>query len=140
MEIDLAVLADAANVTVEGKINIIGVFRNFLAPTLPVTIPLFYIAVTLTLTEVELGGSHQLEIHFRNANQEITTQVGTSVFMVQPQKDYNYPMINLLTRVANLQVAEYGLYFFELIIDGAIIKTIPFFVSHSFNMQQNLLT
>src|SRR5262245_20215174 len=110
MEIDLAVLADAANVTIENKVNLIGIFRNFLAQTLPGTLPFFYIAFTITPSRDELGISHNFEIYFRRANEDQSSRIAAGGFMTQRQPEYDYPMLNILVGVANLQVAEYGLY------------------------------
>jgi hypothetical protein len=139
MEIDIAVLADAANVTMEGKINIAGAFRSVFSPTTPASIPFFHIVFSLTLNNRELGVTHNFTINFKNLNGDLLTEIGNGEFTLPRIGEYNYPMLNLIIGISTLQIAEYGHYFFELVIGGKVIKEIPFELTSPPNNQKHLL-
>ncbi len=130
MEIDLAVLADAANVTADNKVNLMGIFRNLATPVMPVLLPSFYLALTFTVEENELDTVHNFNILFKNSNNEILQEVGKGEFRIGAQNNYNYPMLNLLIAISNFQMAEYGTYWFEIIFDGELFRKIPLLVTN----------
>ena len=68
MEVDLAVLADAANTTESGKINILGIFDRFtLGPEFPASSPTFSIVVRIVGHPSETG-THQLLLQLADAD------------------------------------------------------------------------
>ena len=48
MEVSLAVLSDYANVTGDGKLNIMGLFGEINPPVLPFSLPTMFLALALT--------------------------------------------------------------------------------------------
>ena len=65
MEVGLAVLADAANVSREGKLNILGEFNTIFAGRFPVTWPKMNLVLKLEATVGE-GSRHRLGIRVIN--------------------------------------------------------------------------
>ncbi|NOT29677.1 MAG: hypothetical protein HOP15_04415, partial [Planctomycetes bacterium] len=61
MHARLAVLADAANTTAEGKLNILGEFNVIFAARVPFTWPRMFLALKLE-TDPGEGGQHTLRI------------------------------------------------------------------------------
>lgn len=62
MKVKLAVLADFANVTAEGKLNIIGMFDTVAANAFPVVHPQMQLILVLEAAWVERGRSQTVEI------------------------------------------------------------------------------
>jgi len=62
MDVRLAVLADYANMTPEGKLNIMGIFSMINAPMLPFALPTMYLVVTYAASAAEVGREHVLEV------------------------------------------------------------------------------
>lgn len=53
MEVTLAVLADYANVSKEGKLNILGVFSEINPPSLPFKLPQMYLVLSVEIAPTE---------------------------------------------------------------------------------------
>ena len=63
MDIPLAVLADSANVSQEGKLNIFGIFDQLNIASFPVRHPHMTLVFQLTASPAEGGRSHQVVVH-----------------------------------------------------------------------------
>ena len=62
MDVRLAVLADYANMTLEGKLNIMGIFSEINPPMLPFALPSMFLVVTYSASIAEVGRQHKLEV------------------------------------------------------------------------------
>lgn len=138
MEIDLAVLADAANVTTDSKINIFGIFRTIMGPELPLKPPPFFLVFTMLPAREDLGFSYDFRVVFEDSNGATVLPIGNGRINVPRLSEYNYPMFNVLIGIGNLQVPEYGTYFFNIIIGDRPVRKVPL-VASPINIQTNLL-
>src|SRR5437899_1694881 len=66
MEVTLAVLADYANLSQEGKLNIMGVFGELNPPTLPFNLPTMYLVIGFAASPSEVGAEKHLLILLMN--------------------------------------------------------------------------
>lgn len=55
VKIQLAVLADSANIAQDGRLNVLGIFNTIYAPSVPVTHPQMYFAMIYLLEENDRG-------------------------------------------------------------------------------------
>ncbi|MEX2157888.1 MAG: hypothetical protein WEB04_00610 [Dehalococcoidia bacterium] len=62
MNVVFALLADSANVSLEGKLNILGSFANIHANTFPVRHPAMQLVIRMEASSVEAGRSKKLEV------------------------------------------------------------------------------
>ena len=62
MEVTLSLLADSANISQEGKLNILGEFNNINASSFPVVLPSMMLVLRFRAERVEIGQEKQLEI------------------------------------------------------------------------------
>ena len=62
MDVRLAVLADCANMTREGKLNIMGIFGEIDPPVLPFALPTMFLVVIYTASPAEVGRQQALEV------------------------------------------------------------------------------
>ena len=62
MEVTLAVACDYANLSQDGKLNILGVFNEINAPVLPFNIPQMYIVVSTAAEPSEQGREFPFEL------------------------------------------------------------------------------
>ncbi len=65
MNVNLAVLCDAANVSREGKLNVLGEFDSIHASTFPLTYPTMVLVVRLEAHPTE-AGDHTLRLHLND--------------------------------------------------------------------------
>jgi len=124
MEVDLAVLADAANKTESGKLNILGIFDGLaLGPEFPASSPTFAIVVRIVVHPSE-AGNHSLVLRLADADgQEVAKLEGD--FQVARKRPSGKPI--RLPFVLNSQVKfpAAGEYVFDVLINGRWERSIP---------------
>ncbi len=65
MDVPLALIADAANISEEGKLNVLGVFNRITARELPATHPQLTLVLKFVADAVEAGQTKRLQIFLR---------------------------------------------------------------------------
>jgi hypothetical protein len=68
MEVSLALLADCANVSQDGKLNIMGVFNMLGASSYPVAHPQMYLVLCFEATRAEEGKTKPVEIQLADSD------------------------------------------------------------------------
>ncbi|BDI29836.1 hypothetical protein CCAX7_18870 [Capsulimonas corticalis] len=127
----MAVVADAANVSGEGKLNILGIFEDLYAPTLPAVHPIMVLAVSMRAEMQEQGMKHMLEVKLIDADGHTVNYVGPLPFeaVIPPSaRAINIPMIIHLT---NLKFEKFGNYRFDLYLNGDLLKEVPLTLSQT---------
>jgi hypothetical protein len=129
MEIDLALLADAATVDASGKLNILGVFDRIGARGLP----LKYGRVTLVLrfsAGLEDAGSHDLVLKMRAPDGgEMVNLNGKIQLGPGPMSQGGRMMVPHVLNLDGLVFKEAGVYHFDLSLDGEHAVSIPLHVA-----------
>ncbi|MGH7557991.1 MAG: DUF6941 family protein [Gemmatimonadota bacterium] len=116
MEVNLAVCCDAANVSREGKLNLLGIFNSIHATQFPCTHP----HLTLVLrVEARIGeeGSHPIEIKLADEDgQEIFKLTGQ--LALQGARPGRPMTAQTVMDINNFQIPRPGTYSFEIFIDN----------------------
>ncbi|HEX6557910.1 MAG TPA: hypothetical protein VF021_00565 [Longimicrobiales bacterium] len=123
MQAKLAVLADYANVTGDGKLNILGIFDRINLMQVPAVHPQMHLVLRLEAHPAELERAHGIEIRLQDPE-------GTSIFEVNgeivPRGEPGRPVsTNQILTLNNLQLEKIGDYRFVVIIDGDLKTEIP---------------
>lgn len=116
MDVTLAVCCDAANVSREGKLNLLGIFNSIHAAEFPCTHP--HLALVLRV-EARIGeeGVHPLEI-------QLVDEDGQQLFDINGQLSLQgaapgRPMTaQTIMDINNLQLPRPGTYAFEIFLAG----------------------
>ena len=116
MDVSLAVCCDAANVSREGKLNLLGIFNSIHAAEFPCTHP--HLALVLRV-EARVGeeGVHLLEI-------QLVDEDGQQLFDINGQlslqgAEPGRPMTaQTIMDINNLQLPRPGTYAFEIFLGG----------------------
>lgn len=116
MDVSLAVCCDAANVSREGKLNLLGIFNSIHAAEFPCTHP--HLALVLRV-EARLGeeGAYPLEI-------QLVDEDGQQLFDINGQlslqgAEPGRPMTaQTIMDINNLQLPRPGTYAFEIFLAG----------------------
>lgn len=128
MQAKIALLADAANMTPEGKLNILGEFNIMWTSTFPATWPLMWLVLKLEATAAE-GGSHMLTI---KCIDDDGTQVGPTIDgelnMGKPFRPGMPHRGAVILGIRNAQFPKAGTYEFEILVDGHSIASVPLYV------------
>ena len=123
MEVPLAVLADSANVSQEGKLNIMGIFSQINAQSLPLRYPHMALVFALQAQVAEGGRKHQAVISCMdedggklfeaNATIEVTIQDPTKPATVN--------------QIINFQLMEFrkeGDYSFNILVNNELKRSV----------------
>jgi hypothetical protein len=122
MEVTLAVCCDAANVSREGKLNLLGIFNSIHAAEFPCTHP--HLALVLRV-EARIGeeGVYPLEI-------QLVDEDGQQLFHINGQlslqgAEPGRPMTaQTIMDINNLQLPRPSTYAFEIFVDGRHTRSI----------------
>lgn len=124
LKISLAVLADAANISKEGKLNLTGIFNNINAVNFPASHPWMVLVFLLEGDRSDAISEHKLKIDMidEDGNLVIPSIEGAIKFTVGPQGDIYAPQI---LQLANIQFKKSGRHEFKIIINGEVRASVP---------------
>ena len=116
MQVKLAVLADYANVTGDGKLNILGIFDRINLMQIPATHPQMHLVLRLEAHPAELDRSHDVEIRLQDPE-------GATIFEVKgdivPRGEPGQLVsTNQILTLNNLQLEKVGEYTFVVFINN----------------------
>jgi hypothetical protein len=130
MEVTLAVLADYANVTKEGKLNVMGLFTHINARALPYLHPQMLLVWEAEAGPAEWETRKDVEIKLLDeaANQILSVRGNLEVPGGEPGKPVR---INSLMGFNNVKFDAEGDYVFSILIGGETKKNVSFRVSYT---------
>ena len=122
MKVPLAVVADSANVSKEGKLNILGIFDRITVHAVPATHPHLTMVLTLEASAAETGRTHSVEIICMDADGgrlfglkgdvNIKTKDGTA-------------RVNQVMNLQNIAFRKLGEHSFSILVNNEIKYQIP---------------
>ena len=129
MEVTLALLADYANITREGKLNVMGLFTIINAPVLPWIHPQMQLVLDLEADPAEWDTQKNIEIKLMDAdaNQLLSIQGGVKVPRGQSGQRLH---INSIMTFGNIKLNSAGDYAFVILIGGETKKRVPLRVNY----------
>ena len=116
-DIRLAALCDHALVGQDGKVSIMGVFRNISVTGLPAQHPRMFLVAILGLD----AGTHAVVVRLRKPD-------GAQAMPNAPEISVNAMAgqdVNVIVELNNLSFATYGTHRFDLEIDGEAAGSLP---------------
>lgn len=126
MEVELAVVADAANVSQEGKLNVLGIFDTIWGPSFPLRhgTMVFVVRVEGEFTE---QGEHRLELRLMDADGGQIFKAEGPLRLVggrpgRPAKPH------IILGLSGVVFPAAGDYSFEVLIDGQHKRSVPLYV------------
>ena len=128
MEIRLAVLADAANVTTDGKLNVTGIFNRLRTTKLPAQHPLLVAVLQIAIGAADFGREAQTGLRIVSPDGD-TSSPFTMTHKLPRGRPGEPALWNLIFRLPNLRLAKTGDYEFHVLVDQATVATIPLAVS-----------
>lgn len=123
MQVKLAVLADYANVTGDGKLNILGIFDRINLVQIPAVHPQMHLVLRLEAHSAEMERPHAVEIRLHDPE-------GTTIFEVKgeivPRGEPGQAVsTNQILTLNNLQLEKVGQYNFVVLINNDLKTEIP---------------
>ena len=127
MEISLAVLADAANVSQEGKLNIFGIFNRIWTINFPAQHPQLQLVLGFEASISEADREKKIEIELRDADGRKIRGI-TGTFKV-PKGAPGYPILaNHILSLSGVTFPKEGDYAFHILLNGEDKKHVPIHV------------
>lgn len=123
MNVKLALLADYANVTAEGKLNILGIFDRISVTELPFTHPQMHVILRLEAHVAERDRTHNIEIRLYDPDGETIFDVNGE--MVPKGPPGQSIATNQILTLNNLQLAKPGGYMFVIFVNNDLKTEIP---------------
>ena len=126
MNVQLALLADYASVSMDGKMSVAGIFDRLVVHELPWHHPTMFIALRIHFHPGE-EGDHAIKIRFVNADgREI---IGlTAHATVKALNPVDGGITQLVLSMNNVPIADTGRYAFDVFLDGRYEHTVPLVV------------
>lgn len=125
MEIDFAVLADAATVDAAGKLNVLGVFDRIQAREFPARHGRISLVMRFSAGVGE-AGAHQVEIRLRGPGErELLRLDGRMELGAAPRQIPEGIKMPQVLNLDGIAFPEPGLYSFEILVDGDRIHSVP---------------
>ena len=124
MEVDFALLADAANVSREGKLNILGSFDRIFGTKFPLTWPRLVLVTRFVASAAEFGTEKKLEIVTLDADgKRLGTASGTMRLPSKGEAGRHLKINHILPMTLTFQTP--GQYSIEVLVNGEPKATVP---------------
>ena len=123
MEVPLAVLADSANVSQEGKLNIMGIFSQINAQSLPLQYPHMALVFSLVAQVPETGRTHQAVISCMDEDGGKLFEANATIEV--NVEDPSRPAT--INQIINLQLMEFrkeGDYSFNILLNNELKRSV----------------
>lgn len=119
MDIDLALLADAATIDASGKLNILGVFERIIAPQFPVQHGRLALVVRFIGGPTDIG-SHVVGIRLAGPGGELVRVDGNIQVAAPPPGTSEALRVPQVFNFDGVVFQDPGLFTFEIQIDGKV--------------------
>jgi hypothetical protein len=123
MQVKLALLADYANVTAEGKLNILGIFDRINVGAIPAVHPQMHLILRLEAHPAERGRPHNIEIRLHDPDGQTVFEVKGD--MVPHGESGQTIATNQILTLNNLQLTKTGGYTFVVFVNNDLKSEVP---------------
>ncbi|MGQ0814061.1 MAG: DUF6941 family protein [Gemmatimonadota bacterium] len=124
MQVTLALLADYANVTREGKLNLLGIFDRIDTLTLPAIHRELQLIIRLEAQYVEAGRPHTVEVKLHEPDGPEVFSIGGEL-EISAREPGEVIANNHIITIGNLLLKRFGVYQFAIFVDNDLKHQIP---------------
>jgi len=118
MDVKLAVLADFASITREGKLNILGIFDQINPPVLPFRSPQMFLVSSISAEPTEIGREFQFEILLWDSDGNEVLAIEQPIQFAQPDRPGGQATTNVIIGLSNVPFERAADYVFYIRIGG----------------------
>ena len=119
MELRYALIADFANATQEGKLNVMGIFDRLFAVSFPAVHRQLFLITSIQTDPEDEGESREIELQMINADGVVLTELKGQVYFSVGKQVFNQVHI-----FQDLRFENPGSYQFNVFFDGRMVKTL----------------
>jgi hypothetical protein len=124
MHVKFALLADGANLSREGKLNILGTFDTIYARTFPTAHPHMQLVLRLEAAPEEAGSNRTLEVRLLDGSGRVLAHA-PGTLAVQPQETGEAIRLDRIFTFTTVVFEAPGRYSFAVVVDGKTDATVP---------------
>lgn len=124
MNVQVAVLCEAATQDSNAKLNILGAFDTIMASQMPAVQPQCAVALRATFTADD-EGPHKLALNFINADGRSIMPPMEIPITIRLPEDAHFLSLNFPINIQQLQFPAAGLYSVDIRLDGRSQASIP---------------
>lgn len=125
ISIPLALVADYANVSREGKLNMMGIFDQIYATSVPAIHPQMQLIIALLADRSEAIKDHSIAIELIDADNTAKLLRIEGAMKFEKPATGEEIRVNHIMQLNNIVFSKYGEYSFKILVDGVIKKSIP---------------
>lgn len=126
VEVTLAVLCDYANITNDGKVNILGIFSEINPVMIPFPLPQAYLVASFSASPAEQGQERQVRLQLMSADGGAPlVSIANNVTVPPPPRVGARASINMMVGMAGLTFPTAGDYAFSVLVDNDEKASIP---------------
>ena len=125
MNVIFAVLSDAANVSQEGKLNILGNFANINASKFPARHPQMQLVIRMEASPVEARTEKNMEVTILDADGGKIAAVSAEFEVPKPKAEGDMVQMQTIISFQGIVFPQPGRYGVYVLIDGNTQVTIP---------------
>ncbi len=127
MDVIFAVVADAANVSREGKLNVMGIFDRVFARQLPARFPPMQLVIRLEADYAELDREHAIRVQLSDPDDESVFDIDGTFTPRGGQPGHKTP-VNHVLQLGNLPLQRTGAHRILIWIDNDLKRELPIHV------------
>lgn len=131
MDVTLAVLCDYATISVDGKLNILGIFDRLDPAALPATIPQMFVVSMYDAASVEAGSSKALRIVMTEQDGKEVFSADQTVVVPAPRAPGERVLMSHVMGISGLVVPRPGDYAIHILIGGEERKRVSLRVTQA---------
>ena len=124
IKIPFAVIADSANVSREGKLNILGIFQNIGANTVPATHPQISLVLTFQAERGDANSEHPIKIQLVSEDGEVILNIEANLKFNMPPSGEHSVLVHQIFQFANITFTRFGTYDFNIFVNNEVRKTV----------------
>lgn len=129
MQVTLALLADAANLSQEGKLNVLGAFSNIGATAMPARHPEMNLVLEIEASPSELGVSKNFDVKLLDADGVVIGGLSGKFTIPRPARPGRGVYTGTILRLNDVVFPKAGDYVFDILIEGDSKKQVPLSVT-----------
>jgi hypothetical protein len=129
MDVTVAVLADYANVSKDGKLNIMGIFQEVNATELPFQLPQMYLVMGFTAGPAEFGSTKNVRVSLLHSDGQEVFTLAAQMQVPHAARPGSRAYINEAIGLAGVVFQQAGDYAFYILVGDDEKATVPLYVN-----------
>jgi hypothetical protein len=129
VDVTVAVLADYANLSQDGKLNIMGIFQEINPPTMPFTLPQMYLVMSFSAGPAEFNTTRDIRIPLLHSDGQEILAMEAQMRVPRARRPGSRAYINETIGLAGTTFPQAGDYAFHILIGDDEKAVVPLHVN-----------